>query len=459
MEKSYKKKIELLSLVAVIFAIVAGGPYGLEEAVSSIGPGLSIALLFIVPFLWSLPISFITAEITSAFPQKGGYITWIKHSFGPFCSFQTGWLSWIRNIVETALYPVLFVDYLRFFFPNINNYERLLICIGIVALFTVLNLMGIKVVGFSSLVLTFIVLIPFAILVIAAFMKARTFFPFETFAIPGKPWINCMGVGLMIMIWNYNGWEDFSTCIMEVRNPAKTYPRAIFINIPLITFIYAVTVYACLCATTNWHSWTSGQFPIIGREIAGPWLGILLVVAILFGLVNQLSTILLYTSRIPYTLAFHRFLPRFFAYRIKKNRVPHVSLLICSALVCCFCVFPFAGLIAIDMFLYGFMLIFVILTFLKLRKTRPDKERLIKVPGGNAGAVIASLLPFTLLGLALYNTGMKHFDIFFYIVLTGMIIWFAVSKRLLKSKNNTLPEPEPPECIGNLHIEEFKKGE
>lgn len=456
MEKSYKKKIELASLVAVIFAIVAGGPYGLEESISSIGPGLALVLLFIVPLVWSLPISFITAEITSAFPQKGGYITWIKSSFGPFWSFQTGWLSWIRNIVETALYPVLFVDYLRYFIPDMTSGQRLLICVGIVAVFTVLNLMGIRVVGFSSLVLTFIVLIPFLILIVAAFMKARTFFPFETFALPGKPWFNCMGIGLMIMIWNYNGWEDFSTCIMEVKNPAKTYPRAIFINIPLITLLYAGTIYACLCATTNWQSWVSGQFPLIGKQVAGPWLGILLVVAILFGLVNQLSTILLYTSRIPYTLAFHKFLPIFFAYRIKRNRVPHVSLLICSALVCCFCVFPFAGLIAIDMFLYGFMLIFVILTFLKLRKTRPDKERLIKVPFGKTGAIIASLLPFTLLGLALYNSSLKHFDIFFCILLTGLLVWFLISRRILKSAKNKLPLIEPPECMGDMGSDDFK---
>ncbi|MBI2252588.1 MAG: APC family permease [Armatimonadetes bacterium] len=427
-KKSYTRKIELAALISVIFAIVCGGPYGIEEAIPAIGPGLTLLLLFIVPLFWSLPISFITAEISSAFPQRGGYITWIKNSFGDFWSFQIGWLSLVRSIVETALYPILFVDYLKYFYPYINKHNSLLICIGIVAVFTLLNLLGIKVMGFSSLIMTFIVLIPFAILVVISFFKARTFLPFLTFSLPGKPWTNCLGIGMLILIWNYNGWEDFSTCITEVKNPAKNFPLAILINIPLISMIYAVTIYACLCATSNWQNWKSGQFSLIAREVGGSWLGALIVIAILFGLLNQLSTILLYTSRIPSTLAHHKFLPRFLGYLIRKNRVPWISLIICSALICFFCLFSFKGLIEIDIFLYSFLLLFEIMTFLKLRKTNPEKQRLIKVPGNNTIAFIISLLPFTLLATALYNNGFNYLNIFILTFILGLIIWMVSEK-------------------------------
>lgn len=436
MKEALKKKIGLFALVTIVFSIVAGGPYGLEEAVPSTGPGLVLLLLLLVPLLWSLPISFITAEVSSAFPQKGGYITWIKHTCGSFWSFQVGWLSWIRNIVDTSLYPVLFVDYLRYFIPDMTITQRLLICIAIVAFFTILNMMGIKVVGFGALTMTVLVMIPFSILIVMALLSAKTFVPFTPFLAPGKGLLDSMGIGVLIILWNYNGWEDFSPCIPEVVNPAKNFPRAILINIPLIALIYTVTVYACLCATNNWQSWSSGQFPLIGKAIAGEWLGIFLVIGILFGIVNQISTILLYTSRIPYSLAFHRFLPKFFAFRIRKNRVPWVSLIICGIIVSCFCVFPFAGLIEIDIFLYVIMLLFEIITFLKLRIKRPDKERLVKVPGGWTGAITASLLPFVVLGLILYKYDFKHLNILFSIILIGLLIWITVSKNILKNKPN-----------------------
>ncbi|MFH1452660.1 MAG: APC family permease [Armatimonadota bacterium] len=434
MKEAFRKKIGLFTLVVVVFSIVAGGPYGLEQAVSTTGPGLVILLLLLIPLLWSLPISFITAEISSAFPQKGGYITWIKHSCGSFWSFQVGWLSWIRNIVDTALYPVLFADYLMYFMPDMTSKQRILICIAIVAVFTVLNMLGIKAVGFGALTMTIITLVPFIVLIIMAFLKAKTLLPFTPFIIPGKELAGCLGIGVFIIMWNYNGWEDFSPCMPEVVNPAKNFPRAILINIPLIALIYTVTVYACLCATSSWQSWTSGYFPLIAKSIGGPGLGLIILVAILFGIVNQISTILLYTSRIPYSLAFHRFLPKFFAFRIRKNRVPWLSLLICSGMVCVFCIFPFAGLIEIDIFLYAVMLLFEVITFLKLRVTHPDKERLVKVPGGWTGAIIASILPFTVLGVGLYKYNFKYLHLFLSIFLIGILIWFTVSKNILKSK-------------------------
>ena len=48
-----KTKMSTLGVVAVIFSFVAAGAFGIEEAISSCGPGLTLALLLIFPFIWS----------------------------------------------------------------------------------------------------------------------------------------------------------------------------------------------------------------------------------------------------------------------------------------------------------------------------------------------------------------------------------------------------------------------
>ncbi len=50
--KAIKKPISLYILVALTFFCVSGGPYGIEDAVASAGPLLTILGLLFLPFLW-----------------------------------------------------------------------------------------------------------------------------------------------------------------------------------------------------------------------------------------------------------------------------------------------------------------------------------------------------------------------------------------------------------------------
>jgi len=58
------------------------------------------------------------AELASAMPDEGGYVTWTTRAFGPFWGFQVGWWSWLDSFVDVAVYPALFVEYLRYWHPT-----------------------------------------------------------------------------------------------------------------------------------------------------------------------------------------------------------------------------------------------------------------------------------------------------------------------------------------------------
>ena len=74
MSSRRRGEIGLLSLVAILFFNVSGGPYGLEDAVGTLGPGLALVLLLVTPLVWSLPVSLAMAELASALPEEGGYV-------------------------------------------------------------------------------------------------------------------------------------------------------------------------------------------------------------------------------------------------------------------------------------------------------------------------------------------------------------------------------------------------
>ncbi len=50
--ETIKKPVSLFALIALTFFCVSGGPYGIEDAVSSAGPLLTLLGLFFLPFIW-----------------------------------------------------------------------------------------------------------------------------------------------------------------------------------------------------------------------------------------------------------------------------------------------------------------------------------------------------------------------------------------------------------------------
>ena len=121
------KKISFLHLVAIVYFTVSGGAFGLEELVSSTGPGLALLLLILTPFLWGLPVALMVAEMGAMLPIQGGYYRWVHFAMGRFWGFQEGWWTWLYTFVDMALYPVLFADYARYFFPELTGWQHWLL--------------------------------------------------------------------------------------------------------------------------------------------------------------------------------------------------------------------------------------------------------------------------------------------------------------------------------------------
>src|SRR2546426_12236264 len=102
-------------LVAVMYFTVSGGPFGLEGLVGSVGPGVALLLLVLTPLVFSVPETLLIGELASMLPAEGGDYVWGKRAFGRFWGFWNGGLSWVYSLIDMAIYPVLFLQYIRFF--------------------------------------------------------------------------------------------------------------------------------------------------------------------------------------------------------------------------------------------------------------------------------------------------------------------------------------------------------
>jgi len=121
----------------------------LEDAVGAGGPLIVLLGILILPWLWSLPTALMTAELSTAMPEDGGYVVWVEKAFGRFWGFQEGWLSWLCSFADNALYPVMFVDYLAYLRGDMAPLERWLIGAALIGAITWLNIRGTRLVGRS----------------------------------------------------------------------------------------------------------------------------------------------------------------------------------------------------------------------------------------------------------------------------------------------------------------------
>ncbi|MGA2813680.1 MAG: amino acid permease, partial [Candidatus Acidiferrum sp.] len=207
--KSRVAKLTLWPLVAATFFMVSGGTYGTEEVISGAGYGHGILVLLFLPVLWCLPTAFMIGELSSSLPSEGGYYAWVRRGLGNFWGFQEAWLSLAASIFDMAIYPTLFVFYLKQFVPwfGVGNHG-VMAGLFVVVTCAALNLAGVRVVGITSLWLFFLLSAPFALVVILSPLKAGSLA--EAHAVASTSGASELGLigAVLVAMWNYMGWDN-----------------------------------------------------------------------------------------------------------------------------------------------------------------------------------------------------------------------------------------------------------
>ncbi|MGD1012681.1 MAG: APC family permease, partial [Acidimicrobiales bacterium] len=250
-----RAQIRLIVVVAMIFTLVCSGAFGLENSISSSGPGFTILLLLVLPFLWSMPMALMSAELGSALPAEGGFYRWVRRGLGEFWGFQAGWWWTLAVFIDSAVYISLFGGYVQTWF-NLTENETWLMMVVAIAILAYINVRGLEITGWLVTVMQVALLIPFLILVVLGFLHVKAN-PFVPFVPHGQSILSSTKLGLAIMLWMYAGYMAMSTMSGEVEQPRKVIPRALIITIPLIIGVYVVSTIGGLAGVGHWQQWAS----------------------------------------------------------------------------------------------------------------------------------------------------------------------------------------------------------
>jgi amino acid transporter len=423
-----RRELGLASLLAVVFFNVSGGPYGIEDAVASFGPGLTLVLLVVTPLIWSLPVSLAMAELAAALPEEGGYVAWVRRAFGPFWGFQVGWWSWINSFVDVAVYPALFADYAEYWWPEMSGITRWVVALVFLWALTGLNLAGVRVTGRSAIALGAGALIPVAVFTVVAGLRAERA-PWVPFAADEGSLFTGIGLGLAVMMWNYSGWDNPSTVLGEAASPRSDYRRAMLLALPLIALAYLLPVGAGLAVSGDWEKWETGHLPVVAEAVGGWTLASLVTVGALLSTAGLFLAGLLTNSRLPYALASLGQLPAWLGSVSGRTGAPWVAVVLSSVCYSAFAVFSFKELIVLNIWLYSIALILELAAFVALRLREPALPRPWRVGGGAAGMWLVAVLPAALSLLAMATAGWQNTVAGVIAALTGPLVYGVAARR------------------------------
>ena len=375
-----RRRLGLLPLVCVLYLVVSGGPYGLEDAVRIAGPRLTLLLCLVVPLTLSLPTALMAAELTALMPVEGGFYFWVKEALGPFAGFVEIYATILYTAFDTAIYPVLFVTYLSFLIP-VGVTGQIILGILLVWVAGILNLLGVRPVGNTSVVLTAILLAPFVALVLAG-MPRLIHWQLPAQPLTGGSFLAALGGGLTIVIWNFSGWENLSVVAAEIDQPQRNYLRAITVALPLVVLGYLLPLAVSVSGASGPVQWRSGWFAEVGRQLGGPLMEVAIAVGGAVSAFAIFQAAMLWASRMPFVLAGEGYLPEGLA-RIESNRkTPTRSIIVCSVGFSLLIPLGFVTLVVLDVFFYMFALALEMRALVRLRQIYPDRAERFVIGGG-----------------------------------------------------------------------------
>lgn len=410
--------------IMIITSILSlrGLPSEAKYGIQSIFFYLFAAIVFLLPY------SLVCAELASTYTRNGGIYRWISEAFGPKVGWTAMYLEWQTIVIwfpTVLMFGAASLAYM--FWPESfdrslasNKYFTIIIAMLMYWLATFNAFRGQKSANILStkggLIGTIIpgaVLICLGILYVICgkhdFLTPQSFFP------------DFSNIGTIVLAASiflfYAGMETQAVHINDMRNPAREFPKAVFLSMLVIVVIYSLGTLVIGIAIPTENIDLLQSLLVAYRHLWASfgigWAGNIMAILIMIGVVGQISVLVTGPSTGLMAVAQSGYLPRGLQ-KVNRNNVNKPILYVQGAFVTVLAlliiVLPtvesaYQIMSQIATIIYLVMVIIIYCAFIRLRRTQPLKKRGFKVPGGKfgeflvcffgiAGAVLALVLSY-----------------------------------------------------------------
>ncbi len=375
------------AVVIGLGAMVGAGIFAvLAPAARAAGSGLLIGLAIAAVVAYCNATS--SARLAARYPASGGTYVYGRERLGEFWGYLAGWSFVIGKTASCAAMALTVGSYA---WPQ----QAHAVAVAAVVALTVVNYAGIQKSAWLTRVIVAVVLAVLTAVAVASFTSAAA----DPTRLEWGSDITAGGVlqAAGLLFFAFAGYARIATLGEEVRDPARTIPRAIPLALAIALVVYTGVAVAVLLVLDPQHlAATTAPLSDAVRAAGADWLEPVVRVGAVVAALGSLLALILGVSRTTLAMARDRHLPAALAAVHPRFRVPHRAEITVGVVVAA--VAAFADIrAAIGFSSFGVLLYYAVAnaSAWTLSPSEGRPVRAIPVIGGLGCLVLAFALPLT----------------------------------------------------------------
>jgi amino acid transporter len=252
-------------------------------------------------------------------------------AFGPFVGFLSGFLLWMVLTFAMAAVATVLAAGIGALVPALSSRAAsVIVLIVIYAAFATINVLGVGRSARLNTVLTAAKILPLVLLVVGGIFAINP----NHLAVVDAPDAATLARSSILLIFAFAGIEAALVPSGEVKDPARTVPRAIFLAMATVTLLYALLQFVAQGVLGPALA-TSKAAPLADAAgiALGGWARQLLLVGAVISMLGHAGAMTLATPRTLFAFARDGFLPAALARTHAVYRSPVAAILVQCAIV------------------------------------------------------------------------------------------------------------------------------
>jgi basic amino acid/polyamine antiporter, APA family len=329
-ELSLRRSIGPLTLAASIVNVTIGA--GIFRLPADMAAALG-ATAFVAYLLCALMMGLIVlcmAEAGSRVSLTGGLYAYVEVAFGPFVGFLAGFLLWMVLTFAMAAVGTVLMANLGALVPAVaSRAASAAVLVGIYAVFATINILGVERGARVNSAITVAKMLPLLVLLAGGLFAIDP----DNLAVVQPPALSTLARSSILLIFAFAGIEAALVPSGEVKDPARTVPRALVIAMVLITLLYAGLQFVSQGVLGPALATSKTALADAAGVALGGWGRTLLLVGAVISMAGHAGGMILATPRMLFALARDGFLPSAVARLHPVCRSPVVAILVQCTIV------------------------------------------------------------------------------------------------------------------------------
>jgi amino acid transporter len=305
----------------IVNVTIGGGIFRLPSGVAaSLGAAAPLAYLVCTVAMGLIVLCF--ADAGSRVSMTGGPYAYVETAFGPFVGFLTGALLWVGMTLALAAVSSFFGDSLLALVPALGAAGKRFVIGATVVALAGANVFGVAPMSRFNAAATVAKLLPLLLLVVVGLFAIRA----ENLRWTVEPSAAAVSRASVLLIFAFLGVEAALVPSGEVRDPARTVPRAIFIAMAAVALLYVIV--QVVAQGVLGPALVGNPTPLAAAAgvVLGPWGRTLILVGSAVSMFGYVSGMTLAVPRMLFAFARDGFLPSRLAAVHERWRTPHLAI-------------------------------------------------------------------------------------------------------------------------------------